>query len=88
MAIRAEELGRVVSTSSQRVEQARVLIADDQSDVREALRLLLKAEGYITEAVSSPAAALEAVHFQVGQSLRDLGARNADYVGAEMKFTW
>jgi hypothetical protein len=34
------------------------------------------------------AAALEAVHFQVGQSLRDLGARNADYVGAEMKFTW
>ena len=61
MAIRAEELGRVESTSSQRVEQARVLIADDQSDVREALRLLLKAEGYITEAVSSPAAALEAV---------------------------
>jgi hypothetical protein len=34
------------------------------------------------------AAALEAVHFQVGQSLRDLGARNADYVGAEMKFSW
>ena len=34
------------------------------------------------------AAALEAVHFQVGPSLRDLGARNADYVGAEMKFSW
>jgi len=34
------------------------------------------------------AAALEAVHFQVGQSLRDLGARNADYVGVEMKFSW
>jgi len=34
------------------------------------------------------AAALEAVHFQVGQSLRELGARNADYVGAEMKFSW
>ena len=34
------------------------------------------------------AAALEVVHFQVGQSLRELGARNADYVGAEMKFGW
>jgi hypothetical protein len=34
------------------------------------------------------AAALEAVHFQIGQSLRELGARNADYVGVEMKFTW
>nr|WP_277182228.1 alginate export family protein [Caballeronia sp. BR00000012568055] len=33
-------------------------------------------------------AALEAVHFQVGSSLRDLGARNADYVGAELKFGW
>ena len=36
-------------------------MADDQSDVREALRLLLKAEGYTAETVSSPAAALEAV---------------------------
>jgi DNA-binding NtrC family response regulator len=36
-------------------------VADDQADVREALRLLLKAEGYTTETVSSPAAALEAV---------------------------
>jgi hypothetical protein len=34
------------------------------------------------------AAALEAVHFQVGPSLRELGARNADYVGAELKFGW
>ena len=61
MAIKTEEIGRVVSPALSRVEQARVLIADDQADVREALRLLLKAEGYITEAVSSPAAALEAV---------------------------
>lgn len=44
-----------------RVEPARVLIADDQADVREALRLLLKAEGYKTETVSSPNAALEAL---------------------------
>lgn len=34
------------------------------------------------------AAALEAVHFQIGSSLRDAGASNADYVGAELKFSW
>ena len=41
--------------------QPRVLIADDQSDVLEALRLLLKAHGYATEAVSSPAALLNVI---------------------------
>jgi len=39
----------------------RVLIADDQPDVLEALRLLLKGHGYTTEAVASPAAVLEAL---------------------------
>src|SRR4051812_29404680 len=39
----------------------RILLADDQSDVREALRLLLKGEGYVTEAADAPAAVLEAV---------------------------
>jgi DNA-binding NtrC family response regulator len=39
----------------------RILIADDQPDVIETLRLLLKAEGFQTEAVSSPAAILAAV---------------------------
>ena len=29
-----------------KAEPVRVLVADDQADVREALRLLLKAEGY------------------------------------------
>jgi DNA-binding NtrC family response regulator len=43
------------------MERARVLIADDQADVREALRLLLKAEGYTTDTASSPAAVLEAL---------------------------
>jgi DNA-binding NtrC family response regulator len=38
----------------------RILIADDQPDVIEALRLLLKSEGYVIEAVKSPAAALKA----------------------------
>ncbi|HET7451215.1 MAG TPA: sigma-54 dependent transcriptional regulator [Thermoanaerobaculia bacterium] len=40
---------------------ARILIADDQPDVLEALRLLLKTERYATETVSSPEAVLEAV---------------------------
>jgi Alginate export len=34
------------------------------------------------------ALALEAVHFEVGGSIRALGARNADYVGVEAKFGW
>jgi len=40
---------------------ARILIADDQADVLEALRLLLKCEGYQLEAVKSPAAVVKAV---------------------------
>lgn len=41
--------------------QSRVLIADDQPDVLEALRLLLKAEGYEIDAANSPAALLTAL---------------------------
>ncbi|MCI0417440.1 sigma-54 dependent transcriptional regulator [bacterium] len=47
---------------------AKILIADDQADVREALRLLLKGEKYETEDAQSPAAilkALEASDFDV-----------------------
>ncbi len=39
----------------------RVLVADDQLEVREALRLLLKAEGFEAETASSPAEILQAV---------------------------
>ncbi len=39
----------------------RVLVADDQPDVREALCLLLKSEGFEAQAVASPVAALEAI---------------------------
>ena len=39
----------------------RILVADDQTDVLEALRLLLKAEGYQIETVKSPSAVLKAV---------------------------
>ena len=41
--------------------QLRILIADDQPDVLEALRLLLKREGYKTDSVDSPVAALNAI---------------------------
>jgi DNA-binding NtrC family response regulator len=37
----------------------RILIADDQADVREALLLLFKTEGYQSQAVDSPASVLE-----------------------------
>jgi DNA-binding NtrC family response regulator len=40
---------------------ARVLVADDQADVREALRLLLKPEGYAIETAASPAEVLAAL---------------------------
>ncbi|MEI6105693.1 MAG: sigma-54 dependent transcriptional regulator [Opitutae bacterium] len=39
----------------------RILVADDQPDVLEALRLLLKAEGFQIETAKSPAAVLKAV---------------------------
>lgn len=42
----------------------RILIADDQADVLEALRLLLKSEGYQIETVTSPAAILEALQLR------------------------
>lgn len=39
----------------------RILVADDQPDVTEALRLLLKGEGFVTESVRTPAAVVKAV---------------------------
>jgi sigma-B regulation protein RsbU (phosphoserine phosphatase) len=49
------------STRELAATQPRVLIADDQPDVLEALRLLLKGHGYMTEAVTSPAALFDAM---------------------------
>ena len=43
-------------------DSPRVLIADDQPDVLDALRLLLRPEGFVTDAVGSPAAILDALH--------------------------
>jgi DNA-binding NtrC family response regulator len=41
--------------------RTRILVADDQPDIREALRLLLKGEGFETEIASSPTAVLSAL---------------------------
>jgi DNA-binding NtrC family response regulator len=46
------------------VSGSRVLVADDQPDVREALRLLLKSENYRIEAVANPSAVLSAMESQ------------------------
>ncbi|HEX7240904.1 MAG TPA: response regulator, partial [Longimicrobiaceae bacterium] len=46
------------------VDPPRVLVADDQTDVLEALRLLLKGEGFRTETATSPAGIVAAVREQ------------------------
>ena len=51
----------------------RILIADDQADVLEALRLLLKGEGWELETVASPAGILDAIeHREFDVVLMDL----------------
>ena len=46
------------------MDKKRILIADDQADVLEALRFLLKAEGYQIESANSPAAVLNALEMR------------------------
>lgn len=53
-----------MTLTSQESRPPRVLIADDQADVLEALRLLLKGEGFKTETAQSPAAALKLARSQ------------------------
>ena len=50
-----------VRLESQELPDPRILIADDQPDVIEALRLFLKGEGYQIETANSPIAVLQAV---------------------------
>src|SRR5688572_16510714 len=47
--------------SNQASGSARILLADDQRDVIEALRLLLKSEGYQIDTAHSPASVLKGV---------------------------
>jgi DNA-binding NtrC family response regulator len=56
-------------------DRPRVLAADDQRDVLEALRLLLKSEGFEIETASSPSSVLEA-----------LGARDFDVVLMDLNY--
>jgi sigma-B regulation protein RsbU (phosphoserine phosphatase) len=72
----------------------RVLVADDQEDVRVALELLLKGEGFEVAAVESPAAALHALERQrFDAALVDLnyardttsGAEGLDLLGRVLK---
>src|SRR5215472_14324664 len=58
------QFGTAVVTEVPKTATVRVLIADDQPDVLEALRLLLKSEGYAIDSAGSPAAILDAVDGQ------------------------
>lgn len=61
-----------------------ILIADDQPDVGEALRLLLKSEGYTTRVVHAPGAAVDAVRGQhFAAALLDLNYSRDTTSGAE-----
>jgi sigma-B regulation protein RsbU (phosphoserine phosphatase) len=55
----------------------KVLVVDDQCDVREALRLLLKGAGYATETAESPNEALAAASY-----------RDHDLIVLDMNYTW
>ena len=57
-------------------KQTRILVADDQPDVLEALRFLLKGEGYQIETASSPAAVVAA-----------LGIREFDCLLMDLNYT-
>ncbi|TXG80716.1 MAG: sigma-54-dependent Fis family transcriptional regulator [Rhodocyclaceae bacterium] len=66
------------------VSKPHILIADDQRDVREALRLLLKSEGWNCTAVESPAQALAAARNQAFDvTLIDLNYTRDTTSGAE-----
>jgi DNA-binding NtrC family response regulator len=57
----AESREQTVENREPGVERPSVLVADDQPDVLEALRLLLKNEGFETQGVNSPAGVLHAL---------------------------
>ncbi len=66
--LQVERARNPIDPRSQPVSVPRALVADDQPDVLEALRLLLKGEGIQPYTVSSPAAILEALksqHFDI-----------------------
>jgi DNA-binding NtrC family response regulator len=64
------------SSTANQTMPATILIADDQPDVLEALRLLLKPEGYDVESAHSPGAVIRAV-----------GARSLDLVLIDLNYS-
>jgi DNA-binding NtrC family response regulator len=62
-------------TAAETPRAARVLVADDQADVVEAVRLLLKLEGYEVDGVGSPGAVLAAV----GRGQHDVALIDLNY---------
>lgn len=65
------------AAESSKVAVRKVLVVDDQADVREALRLLLKGAGYRTETVGSPNDALAAAAYC-----------DHDLIVIDMNYTW
>lgn len=66
------------------MENPKILIADDQTDVLEALRLLLKGEGFHTHLVSSPANVIEAIrHSSFDLLLMDMNYARDTTTGIE-----
>jgi DNA-binding NtrC family response regulator len=66
------------------VNRTRILVADDQREVREALRLLFKAEGIDAASVDSPRAALDALKKErFGAAVVDLNYTRDTTSGAE-----
>jgi sigma-B regulation protein RsbU (phosphoserine phosphatase) len=67
-------IAEILETSA---DVRKVLVVDDQQDVREALRLLLKGAGYVVETAESPGDALAATAYG-----------DYDIVVADMNFAW
>src|SRR5882724_9297386 len=53
-----------MATPTPLAERPRLLIADDQQDIRDALRLALREDNFIVELAGSPAAVVEAIRKQ------------------------
>jgi len=60
-----------------KIDVYKVLVVDDQADVREALRLLLKSAGYLIETAESPHDALAAASYS-----------DHDLIVVDMNYTW
>lgn len=67
----------VLEAADPKIAVRKVLVVDDQADVREALRLVLKAAGYSTETAASPNDALAAAAYC-----------DHDLIVIDMNYTW